>query len=234
MRKENNIKVLLSLLQPGDRVLIEYNPLARIENLVWRKVIPELISDGPLMVVDMYGIGGVLFRNYLRNASPSEYRPLIKAKGKIYVFKLGPGNPGYGNVVGEDKIPENSDEFLKVQYWAIRKALNFPEKPRFMVTFGLSEFLLFRGKEGAKDFLHATVAIPVEDWAIITFLNISSVEREVVAVLEELSTHVLLLDGETLKVLKGGRGSEGRRKGSSRRSEGEEVPGHGIKQGISH
>jgi hypothetical protein len=203
MLKYEGIGRLLASLQPGDRVLLEYGSLEGVEALLWGKLIPELIRESTVLAVDIYGVGDMLFRNYIRGAKISEYKSLIHAKKRIYVFKLGSGNPSYGLLVGDDKLYTKADDFLKTYHWMIRKALNLPEKPKFLVVFGVSEFFLFHERNALKNVLQATTAIPVEDWVTFIPLNISAVDRELTAVLEELSTHVVLLEGGELKLLKG-------------------------------
>lgn len=216
MGNYREIDRLLASLQPRDKLLLEYRSLEMIEDFIWGRLIPELIEESTVLVVDVYGVGDVLFRNHIRKAKISEYKPLIQAKKRIYVFKLGPGNPSYGNIVGEDKLRLNPDDFLKEYHWMIRKVLNLPEKPKFLAVFGISEFLLFHGKNALKNIIHTASALPVEEWVTIIPLNVSAVQDEFIAVLEEFSTHVALLEGGELKLLKGGQKSEGRRKGSSR------------------
>ncbi|WP_456366214.1 DUF257 family protein [Thermococcus sp.] len=215
---------LLGILEPGDRALIEYDPKAPVELLLWRDVVPQIVDESSLLVVDWYGIGDVLFRNYLRKAPGKEYQFLIEAKKKVYVFKVGPGHPSYGQKIGEEKVYTDPEDFMRAYYWMIRKAVNLPQKPRHLLILGLAEYVYFAGPQGLQNIIQVTSAIPVEDWITIVPVNRRVLSAAELGILEDIASHIAEFSGEEMRILKGGRGSEERGEGAPAGQEGKEVP----------
>jgi len=204
MLKYKGVDRLLALLQPGDRVIIEYEPLADGEGVIWGSIISAMLNEGDITVIDIYGVGDIMFRNYVRLAAGKEYRKFIEGKKHIHVFKVGPGNPSYGEVLGEEKVYSGTENFMKAYYWMMRRALRVPRRPRYLVIFGISEYLHFTGDSGLYNLLYVTSSLPVEDFVTIVPLNIRAIDPKVLAVVENVASHVISLTDGSLRMLKGG------------------------------
>ncbi|ASJ03249.1 hypothetical protein A3L09_08275 [Thermococcus profundus] len=198
---------LIPLLQPGDRVLVEYTPDIGLGDFEWKEMVRAFVKDGTVVAFDFYGIGDLLFRNYIRSLGWKDYKDLIEAKKNIYVFKFGPGGASYGQLMGEEKIHSDTESFLRSYYSTIRRALNLPRKPKYSFILGLAEYLYFSGKDGLYNFLHATSTIPLEDWVTFIFLNVGAIGDPERAILEEISSWVLAFRKNGIEVIKGGRES---------------------------
>lgn len=207
MLKYKEVLRLIPLLQPGDRVLVEYTPDITLRDLEWKEIMRSFVKDGTVIVFDFYGIGDIMFRNYLRTLAGRDYRGLIEAKRNIHVFKFGPGGASYGQLAAEEKVYSDTESFLRSYYSMIRRTLNLPQKPKYSFIFGLAEYLYFTGKSGLYNILHATSTIPLEDWVTFVFLNTEAVGHFERAILEEISSWVLVLKKEGVEVIKGGSGS---------------------------
>ncbi|NJF24356.1 hypothetical protein [Thermococcus sp. Bubb.Bath] len=208
MLKYEGVDRLLALLQPGDRVIIEYEPLSDGERVIWGEIISAMIQEGDIAVIDIYGVGDIMFRNYVRLAPSRKYRKFIEGKKHIHVFKVGPGNPSYGEIIGEEKVYSRTENFMKAYYWMMRRALSVPRRPRYLVIFGISEYLHFTGDSGLYNLLYVISSLPVEDFVTIVPLDIKAVDPKVLAVVENMASHVISLTDGSLRVLKGGSGVE--------------------------
>ncbi len=211
MLKYEETSRLMHSFQPGDRVLMEYEAKLPISKIAWRYItrcILEILEDEPIIIFDFYGIGDIMFRNYLRSISGEEYRQLIEAKRNIYIFKIGPGGASYGEIVGHERVYLDPESFLKGYYTMVQRVLSLPRKPRYAVVFGISEYLYFAGSSGLFNLINVISTIPIEDWVTIVLLNIDAVDEKQRAILEEISSWVVRLGEEGCEILKGGNGRD--------------------------
>ncbi len=208
MLKYGETSRLIRSFQPGDRVLLEYESKIPISQIVWRYITHYILEDEPTIIFDFYGIGDITFRNYLRSISGKEYRRLIESKKNIYIFKIGPGGASYGEVVGQEKVYTGTENFLKVYYTMIQRALSLPRKPKYAVVFGISEYLYFTGSSGLFNLINVISTIPIEDWTTIVLINIDVVDEKQRAILEEISSWVVRLKEEGCEIIKGGNGRD--------------------------
>ncbi|AJC72146.1 MAG: DUF257 family protein [Thermococcus sp.] len=208
MLKYEETSRLTHSFQPGDRVLMEYEAKLPISKIAWRYITRYILEDEPVIIFDFYGIGDIMFRNYLRLISGEEYRQLIESKRNIYIFKIGPGGASYGEVVGHEKVYTDAESFLKGYYTMVQRALSLPRKPRYAVVFGISEYLYFAGPSGLFNIINVISTIPIEDWVTIILLNVDAVNEKQRSILEEISSWVVRLVEEGCEIVKGGNGRD--------------------------
>ncbi|NJE05225.1 biotin synthase [Thermococcus sp. M36] len=195
---------LFGKINRGDIVLIEYPSLYPIEEFSWGFVIPLVTERDGAAVGDFFGVGNILFKNYVRRLSGKKYRELIEMIKRIKVVKIGPGSISYGEVI-EEVVPTYSvQSFLKNYYSVINRIGHLPTKPGYFLTFGLGHYIHFGGSDAMKAILTGLSTIPMEEWATIHFINEDLISREHLAMLEEISSVVFYVSNEGLTVKKGG------------------------------
>ncbi|AIF68484.1 hypothetical protein PAP_00185 [Palaeococcus pacificus DY20341] len=183
-------------VQMGDVLLIEYPSNYPIEDLVWGEIIPEIAESSLVLIDDFFGVGDLMFRNYVRKLSPSEYKRFFKIVKKIKVVKIGPGRASYGEIINEIPVSYDTHDFLNNYYMSINKVAKTQTKPLYFISIGISEYLYF-GKEKALQTLLITRSyLPIEDWASIYLINKDMLGKEAVALLEELASWVVDISGE--------------------------------------
>ncbi|ASJ07864.1 biotin synthase [Thermococcus siculi] len=197
-------KYILGKANRGDTVLIEYDPTYPVEEFSWGFLIPVLLDRDGLVVADFFGVGNLLFRNYLRKVSGREYSKAIEFIKKIKVVKIGPGSASYGEVVEEITPSYEAHAFLKNYHTIITRMSRLPTKPEYFVTFGLGHYIHFGRDEAIRALLTAVSTIPMEDWVGIHFINEGVMKRERLAMLEEISSMVFHISRDGLKVKKEG------------------------------
>lgn len=204
MLKYGEIPNTIPLFQPGDRVLIEYTSDVPISKVMWENIIRHILDNETVIVFDFYGVGDIMFRNYLRSVVGREYKKLIGSKRNVYIFKIGPGGASYGEVVGQEKVYVDTENFLKAYYSMVHHALSLPRKPRYAVVFGLSEYLYFTGSSGLFNILNVISTIPIEDWVTVAPLNVDAIDPKQKALIEEISSWVIRAGEGGFEILKGG------------------------------
>lgn len=178
-------------IREGDIVLIEYPSRYPVEELVWGKIIPQLSYSNQIIIDDFFGIGDLTFRSYIRTVPPKEYKELIEIVKNLKVIKIGPGMGSYGTIIDEVPLTYEVPEFMKNYYDAIRKASSGAIKPVYFITFGLAEYLYFGKEKGLQVILFSRSNLPVEDWISIYFINKDAIQKEVLAILEEISPWIV-------------------------------------------
>ncbi len=205
MKYEDLTDMILGKINRGDIMLIEYSSLYQIEKLAWGSIIPSLVQDSTLVVWDFFGVGNLLFKNYIRRCvKPIESVRLVEVLKKIKVVKIGPGTISYGEVIEEISPSYKSQEFIKNYYSTIQRMERLPLKPTHLVTFGISSYIAFGGEETIKNILMGLSTIPMEDWVTINFVNVDTIKRNHLAMLEEIATDVVFVSSEGIIVRKGG------------------------------
>ena len=194
--------VIQKEIQTGDVVIIEYPSGYPMEEIVWGEVIPEISRENTVLIDDFFGIGDLMFRNYMRRLEPPEYRKIFKIVKNIKVVKIGPGRASYGKIVNEIPITYETQIFLDNYYLSINKIMKERTKPLYFVSIGVSEYIYF-GKEKALQTLLTTRSfLPVEDWSSIYFLNRDMLPKEALAIMEDIASHIIEIKREGEPVLK--------------------------------
>jgi len=194
--------VIQKEIQTGDVVIIEYPSGYPMEEIVWGEVIPEISRENTVLIDDFFGIGDLMFRNYMRRLEPPEYRKIFKIVKNIKVVKIGPGRASYGKIVNEIPITYETQIFLDNYYLSINKIMKESTKPLYFVSIGVSEYIYF-GKEKALQTLLTTRSfLPVEDWSSIYFLNRDMLPKEALAIMEDIASHIIEIKREGEPVLK--------------------------------
>ncbi len=197
-------KYILGKANRGDTVLIEYEPTYPVEEFSWGFLIPALLDRDGVVVADFFGVGDLLFRNYIRRVSGREYSRTIELMRKIKVVKIGPGSASYGGVVEEITPSYEPHALLKNYHTIISRMSRLPSKPEYFVTFGLGHYIHFGGDDAIRSLITAVSTIPMEDWVGIHFINEGVMRREHLAMMEEISSMVFHVSGNGLKVKKEG------------------------------
>jgi len=197
-------KYLLGKVNRGDTVLIEYEPTYPIEEFSWGFLMPALLDRDGLVVADFFGVGDLLFRNYIRRISGKEYSRTIELMKRIKVVKIGPGSAGYGEVVEEITPSYEPPAFLKNYHTIISRMSRLPTKPEYFVTFGLGHYIHFGGDAAIRSLITAVSTIPMEDWVGVHFINEGVMRRERLAMLEEIASIIFQLSKDGFRVRKGG------------------------------
>lgn len=190
-------------LLPGDRILVEYPPEVRIEDMIWGSLMPFLTSRGSVAVVDFHGIGDIMFRNYLRHHSDMRYKELMRIRERTKVFKIGAGAAGYGEVVMESKLSKDIDEFMRTYYKIVQGMKTLPLKPVAVIVFGLAEQIYLRGPSYLLSLLSALATVPIEDWPSVYFINQDLLDKKEMAFLEDLVSWVFQVGEEGTRKVKG-------------------------------
>lgn len=194
--------VIQKEIQTGDVVIIEYPSGYPMEEIVWGEVIPEISRENTVLIDDFFGIGDLMFRNYMRRLEPPEYKKIFKIVKNIKVVKIGPGRASYGKIVNEIPITYETQIFLDNYYLSINKIMKESTKPLYFVSIGVSEYIYF-GKEKALQTLLTTRSfLPVEDWSSIYFLNRDMLPKEALAIMEDIASHIIEIKREGEPVLK--------------------------------
>ena len=194
---------LLGGANRGDIVIVEYEPYYPVEDFSWGLLMPALVESGTV-VVDFFGVGNLLLRNYARRVSGRGYSRLIGLMKRIKVVKVGPGSASYGELLLEITPAYEPGPFLKNYHLIISRVSRLPSKPEYFITFGLGHYLHFGGDEAIKSILTGISTIPMEDWVGIHFVNEAVIRREHLAVLEEIASAVFRVSRDGITVLKEG------------------------------
>jgi len=184
----------LAALSPGDALLVEYSSREPIEMVAWGQILPAIGEEG-VVVVDLFGVGELLLRKFMRRG---DYSRVLELIGNVHVIKVGPGIVTYGEVLEDIVLSYDPHTFLRSYHSIMSKVSRLPKKPRYLVSFGLAQYIHFNPKEALKAILTAVGTIPAEDLIIINFVNADVIERAHLAILEELSTEVLEVVGGRL------------------------------------
>lgn len=200
-------ELLLGKAMRGDVVIMEYSPRIPIERTAWGKVVPLLKANGNLVIVDFFGIGDALFRKYLRRLPGKDYSEFVEMVRDIGVIKVGPGATTYGEILDEFVPTYDPHIFLKNYYAVMSRITRLPQKPKYIVSFGLSHYVYFNPEGAVKSLTTAITNLPIEDMIGVHFLNTDVISRGELAIIEEAATFVLEISGEGFSVLKdGGKG----------------------------
>ncbi|ASJ10013.1 biotin synthase [Thermococcus sp. P6] len=194
---------LFEKIRRGDNVIIEYGSSYPVEMFSWGFLVPALVERNGITVVDFFGVGSILFRNYVRKVSGSEYSRIIEFLKKIKVIKVGPGTVGYGEVIDERIPVYDPQTFLREYYAIVNRITRFPMKPGYLVTFGLSHYVHFGGDKAVKSLITGLTTIPMEDWVSVHLLNVDVLEPTHLAMLEEMAPVVFQLSDEGVTLKKG-------------------------------
>ncbi|WP_297467031.1 DUF257 family protein [Thermococcus sp.] len=199
---KNLEKDVLGLMTPGDVVLIEYHSREPIENVAWGELLPAISDDG-IVVVDFFGMGEILLRKFMRRGDV-DYSRVLELLKELKVVRVGPGTVTYGDIL-EDIVPSyDPHTFLRSYHSIMSKISRLPKKPRYLVTFGLANYIHFNPENAIKSILTAVSTIPAEDLIVINFVNSDVIKRSHLAMLEELSTAIVEVSDGTLRVYKDG------------------------------
>ncbi|WP_048150228.1 DUF257 family protein [Palaeococcus ferrophilus] len=212
-------ELLREEMKSGDSLLIEYPGGYPIEDLLWGQVMPAILQKGMVLVDDFFGVGDLMFRNYVRKLPASEYKTLLRGIRNISVIKIGPGQASYGKILVQVPLTYDSEAFLDSYYGAIRESLRTQDKPLYFVSLGVSEYIYFGKEKALQTLLVTRSSLPIEDWASVYLLNTDLVNGSALALMEELSSWVLEVwgkEGSTINLKKGliG-GSNDKRRGQS-------------------
>ncbi|WP_297550465.1 DUF257 family protein [Thermococcus sp.] len=199
---KNLEKDVLSFMAPGDVVLVEYRSREPIETLAWGELLPA-IGEGGVVVVDFFGMGEILLRKFMRRGEV-DYSSIIELLRDLKVVRVGPGTVTYGEIL-EDVVPSyDPHTFLRSYHSIMSKISRLPQKPKYMVTFGLAHYIHFNPENAIKAILTAVSTIPAEDLVIINFINSEVIKRSRLAILEELSTAIVEVSEGNIKIYKDG------------------------------
>jgi len=180
----------------GDTVLVEYQSTFPIEWLSWGVLIPGLLERHNVVIIDFFGVGDILFRNYRRRALGKEYTSVLDTMKRVKVVKVGPSTSSYGEVI-EEVIPSDDPRtFLKNYHTIVNTIAKLPAKPDYIVSLGLAQFLHFNGRDTLRHMITALATIPLEDWVVVNFINVNAIHGEQLAILEEMSSASFELAGE--------------------------------------
>ncbi len=197
---------LLGKVKRGSVILVEYSPTYQMERFSWGFLLPILMERGEVVVVDFFGVGDIMFRNYIRGIGGREYSKILELIKSLKIIKVGPGGCSYGGVI-DDVVPTyDPQSALRSYYSMINKLVNSPTKPDYMVTFGLAMYLHFGGEGAIRSLLTWVTTLPVEDWAWVHLVNKGVLSEENLAILEELSSMVFQPSHGKVTVKKGGEG----------------------------
>ncbi len=179
---------LLGEVDKGEIILIEHSSRVPIEDLSWSVLMPSLTSRGGVVVLDFFGVGSLLFRNYERKAPGKDYKRLLETMKGLKVVQIGPSVVNYGEVLETIVPSEDSRNFLKNYHAVISRISKLPRKPKYMVVFGFGEYIYFGGDTILKNLLTALATIPLDDWAVLAFINVDVLKKEQLALLESISS----------------------------------------------
>ncbi|ASI98940.1 DUF257 family protein [Thermococcus celer] len=196
-------KYLLGGAEGGDMVLIEYTSTYPLEEFSWGFLIPRLVKRGEIAIGDFFGVGDLLFRNYIRGAPVKAYSRVLELIKRIKIVKIGPGSASYGEVIDEVVPSYNPQDFLKNYHAIVNRMIHSPTKPEYFVTFGLAHYIRFGGDGAIKALITGISTIPMEDWASVHLINVDVLERAHLAMLEEIASMVFGLSKDGVTVKKG-------------------------------
>ena len=179
----------------GDFVIVEYPSSYSLAKLLWGGLIPEIPQE-EVLIDDFFGIGDLLFRDYLRKASPEEYKKAIEATKKIRAIRIGPGRTSYASIVEEIPITYNVSEFMRSYYNALMNLFSVSAKVEYSITVGISQYLYFGGEKALRAILFTRSTLPFEDWSSIYFVNSDILDEKQLAVLRELASWQLKIEKE--------------------------------------
>ena len=80
-------QLLKTHVTAGDFVVVEYPSLYPLENLVWGELIPSL-SNHEILIDDFFGVGDLLFRDYIRKSPPEKYKALMESTKRIKAIRI--------------------------------------------------------------------------------------------------------------------------------------------------
>ncbi|WP_297507947.1 DUF257 family protein [Thermococcus sp.] len=197
-------KLLLGEALRGDVVIIEYSSLTPVERTAWGKLVPLLKANGNLVITDFFGIGDTLFRKYLRRLPGKAYSEFVELIKDIKVIKIGPGATTYGEILDEMVPTYDPHIFLKNYHAIMSRISRLPQKPKFLLSFGLSHYARFNPDGALKSIITAVTNIPMEDLIGVHLVNKDILTRENLAVFEEIATFVLDVSDTQVLILKDG------------------------------
>ncbi len=197
-------ELILGKVIRGDWVLLEYDPVYPMEGFAWGILMPALLERGNVVVADFFGVGDLLFRNYLRRVTGEEYSRAVDLFGRIRVFKIGPGMASYGEIVEEITPSYDPGAFLRNYHTIVSRMSRLPMKPDYFVTFGLGHYIHFGRDEALKSLLTAISTIPMEDWVGIHFVNTGVLDGHALSVIEGVTPFVIHLSTEGIRLRKEG------------------------------
>lgn len=172
---------------PGDFILVEYPSLYPLENLIWGELIPSL-SNREILIDDFFGVGDLLFRDYLRKSSPEKYKVLMESTKKIKAIRIGPGRTSYASAVEEMPVTYEISEFMRNYYNALMKLSSPSTKVEYSITLDISQYIYFGGDKALRAILFTRSTLPFEDWTSIYFVNNDILDKQQIAVLRELAS----------------------------------------------
>lgn len=180
---------------PGDFILIEYPSLYPLETLIWGELIPS-ISGSEILIDDFFGVGDLLFRDYLRKSSPEKYKSLMESTKKIRAIRIGPGRTSYASVVEEMPVTYEISEFMRNYYNALMKLFSPSTKVEYSITLGISQYIYFGRDKALRAILFTRSTLPFEDWTSIYFVNNDILDKQQIAVLRELASNSVRIQKE--------------------------------------
>jgi len=201
-------KFLLGEAIRGDVVIIEYSSRTPVEITAWGKVIPLLKANGNLVIVDFFGIGDAMFRKYLRRLPGKKYSEFVELVRDIGIIKIGPGATTYGEVLDEFVPTYDPSIFLKNYHAVMSRISRLPQKPKYLVSFGLSHYVHFNPEGAIKSIITATTSLPMEELIGVHFVNTDIISRSELAIVEEAATLILEVSRNGFSVLKGDEGGD--------------------------
>lgn len=188
-------QLLKTHVTAGDFVVVEYPSLYPLENLIWGELIPSL-SNHEILIDDFFGVGDLLFRDYIRKSPPEKYKALMESTKRIKAIRIGPGRTSYASVVEEMPVTYEISEFMRNYYNALTKLSSPSTKVEYSITLGISQYIYFGGDKALRAILFTRSMLPFEDWTSIYFVNSDILDKQQIAVLRELASKSIKIKKE--------------------------------------
>ncbi|USS40645.1 DUF257 domain-containing protein [Thermococcus aggregans] len=179
----------------GDLVIVEYPSTYPLENLVWGELVPSL-SGHEILIDDFFGVGDLLFRDYIRKSPPEKYKLLMELTKRIKAIRIGPGRTSYASIVEEIPTTYDIPEFMKNYYDALTKISSPSTKIEYLMTLGISQYVYFGGDRALRAILFTRSMLPFEDWTSIYFVNSDIMNKQQIAIFRELASKVIKVKKE--------------------------------------
>jgi hypothetical protein len=179
----------------GDFILVEYPSFYPLGDLVWGEIIPSF-SSHDILIDDFFGVGDLLFRDYLRKSSPQKYKEVMESTKRIKAIRIGPGRTSYASIVEEIPLTYEISEFMKSYYDALMKLSSHSAKVEYSITFGISQYIYFGKDKALRAILFTRSTLPFEDWTSIYFVNSDILDKQQIAVLRELASNSVRIQKE--------------------------------------